>query len=121
MLYLLQDLLRVFLTVQAVKDVTNQLLLVFGELADAGLGDVPVVVDLRLEFMAKREAHTFALFLGQTFVELSDQRFRRVRRRFRSDTVGRFNDRAEGQQRGGGGCFEEATAIETIAALARRE
>jgi hypothetical protein len=82
---------------------------------------VPVVVDLRLEFMAKGEAHTFALFLGQAFVELGDQRFRRRRRRFRSDTVGGFNDRAEGQQRGGGGCFEEAAAIETIAALARRE
>ena len=92
MLDLLQDLLRVFLTMQAVEDVANQLLLVFGELADAGLGDVPVVVDLRLEFMAKGETHTFALLLGQAFVELSDQRFLRVRRRFRSDTVGGFND-----------------------------
>jgi len=60
--------------VQAHEDLFDEVLLLGREmLADAGIGDVPVVVDLGAEFVVEGEAQELLLFAGERLVERGDE------------------------------------------------
>jgi hypothetical protein len=75
MLHLVINLICVVGAVKLEEDFPNHGLLILGELADAGLVDMPIVVHLGAEFVIKGKADGLALLIGQAFVEGGDEGF----------------------------------------------
>ena len=70
---LLVNFLGVFRAVQAHEDVLDHGLLVLVEVVQAGLGDVPVVIDLEAKRVVEGEADFAHLLFGEALVEALDE------------------------------------------------
>ena len=76
MYYLIVNCLAIFRAMQSVEDLFYQINLVILHVTHCQLGDVPIIIDRRTQFMVERKTNRLLLFFIQALVQMRDQRLR---------------------------------------------